>query len=405
MVNPNANMTDFDSNLARQLLRNYFPGKHMNYLLENLRPGQCLFWYGTGNNGKSALAEVAYRALAARKSYHMSLGELLYTSINRLTLDDRCVLFVNDDGDDRPIPAERLNALLDAGFLIILQGNTLPIITDPTERLWARTHVIHFKAKFLAPETLADPLQEQYPRCTNLPYNLMAKEFSDWIARAEVRCSQCDRKSKMPSRFAKALEQLKLLATYTQDDKTKEVNKNAIKNAMKNENDNTKKSDNTDTKPHEAPALVILEEEKPTDDSEPAVEEAEAEAVPCKYGDIVIILQHVNTSRPDDMLKIAVDPHSENFIVTWDQRYVGASSTFVMSPEKLDAYLRIFFKAARRDEDGYEHVQFSVPLFPTVMVELEDAGRYAKYNLAAMIEFLSDDWPCECVTGPFLVRT
>lgn len=401
MVNPNANMTEFDSNLARQLLRNYFPGKHMNYLLENLRPGQFHIWYGTGSNGKTALSGVANHALKHKKSYLMSFGELLHTSINRLTLDDRRILFVTDDAD-RPIPAERLNALLDAGFMIILQTNTLPIITDPTESLWARTQVIHFKAKFLAPETLADPLQEQYPRCTNLPLNLMAKEFRDWIARAEERCSQYDRTAKMPSRFVKALEQLKLLAMYTQDDKTKEANKNAIKNEMNNENQNVKKSDNTDTKVHDAPALVILEEEKPTDDSESAVE---TEATPCKYGDITIILQHINTSRPDDMLKIAVDPHSENFIVTWDQRYVGATSTFVMSPAKLDAYLRIFFEAARRDEDGYEHVQFSVPLFPTVMVDLEDAGRYAKYNLAAMIEFLSDDWPCECVTGPFLVRT
>jgi hypothetical protein len=400
MVNPNTDMSSFDSNLARQFLRNFMPGKHMNYLLENLQPGQFHIWYGNGNNGKSALAEVAYRTLSRMKSHQMSFGELLYTSINRLTLDDRRFLFVtDDDGDDRPIPAERLNALLDAGFLIILQANTLPIITDPTESLWARTQVIHFKAKFLAPETLADPLQEQYPRCANLPYNLMVKEFLDWIYRAKERCTNLDAPAKMPSRFSKALGQLKLLATYSQDDKTKEMNKNAIKNVMNNENQNVKKSDITDTKPHDAPALVILEEEKPTDDSEPAVEEE-----PCKYGDITIILQHINTSRPDDMLKIAVDPDSENFIVTWDQRYVGASSTFVMSPDKLDAYLRIFFEAARRDEDGYGHAQFSVPLFPTVMVELEDAGRYAKYNLAAMIEFLSDDWPCECVIGPFKVR-
>lgn len=396
MVTPNSDMSSFDSNLARQFLRNYMPGKHMNYLLENLRPGQFHIWYGTGNNGKSTLSGVAHRALAHMKSYLMSFRELLYTSMNRLTLDDRRVLIVTDDADC-PIPAERLNALLDAGFLIILPANTLPIISDPTERLWARTQVIHFKAQFRGPECLADPLLEQYPRCVNLPINLMAKEFHDWVVRAEERCAQYDRMAKMPSRFAKALDQLKLLATYTQDDKMTEIDNNAIKNAKDYENQNTKKSDDTYIKPNDTPALVIIEDEAPTDDS--------AEEDEYKYGDITIILQHATTSRPDDVLKIAVDPYSENFIVTWDQRYVGATTTHFMSPAKLDAYLQIFFTAAKKDEDGYEHVQFSVPLFPTVMVDLEDAGRYAKYNLAAMIEFLSDDWPRECVTGPFLIRT
>jgi len=383
MPNPNftsADMEVFDRSVARQFLSNYFPKKMMNYMLANLQLGQFQIWYGNGNNGKTALSEVVLRTLGDTKAYFISGEELCGTPVNRFMLDSRRILFVR--GCETKIPAERLTHLLDAGFLIILEENTLPIIENPTESLWARTHAIRFKVNFTTGRI--DPTVEQYTRSENLPYNMMATELRDWMNRLDILISRRDSPLPIPSRFVKALNQLKLLASYTpNNDKSKEEeNKNS---AMKCENNCV------------GPSLVIAEVAE-------AAEATDDYTFP-RYGVVTIILQHTDESRPDDMLTIEVDPDSDGFIINWDQRYVGAKTTFYMSAENLDVYLNIFFAAARRDKDGYAHVQFSVPLFPTVMVNLADAGRYAEYNLAAQIEFLSDDWPCESTKGPFNTRT
>jgi hypothetical protein len=135
----------------------------------------------------------------------------------------------------------------------------------------------------------------------------------------------------------------------------------------------------------------------PTDDDVPV----EEEGIP-NYAEITLLLIHKDSTRPDDMLTIRVDPDSDGWLVTLDQKFVGSSSTFRLELNDLPDYLRRFFRCLDADVDGYSYVQFVVPLSPTVVVKRRNALLHINNHLLPQINFLVDDWPVdEFVRGPF----
>jgi hypothetical protein len=135
----------------------------------------------------------------------------------------------------------------------------------------------------------------------------------------------------------------------------------------------------------------------PTDDDAPV----EEEGVP-NYAEITLLLIHKDSSRPDDVLTIRVDPDSDGWLVTLDQKFVGSSSTFYLELNNLPDYLRRFFRCLNADADGYSYVQFAVPLFPTVVIKRRRALLHINNHLLPQIHFLMDDWPAdEVVRGPW----
>ena len=228
-------MTDFDRNIARKYLRSYMPSKHLNYLLANLKPGNFHIWVGNGNNGKSTFAKVVAQAL---NGYYLSYHSLLNTPINNFSHS----VYIVEDDDSSALPADRINTLLDAGFLVVLVVNTLPIVRDPNANFWARTHAIRFRTTFT---TAADDPKNHRHKCDYLPpINLMASYLYEKMLRIQNNNS-----SKVPRRCGKELEQVKQLASHT----ICESNKNNVN--IENQNIRAQ----TPTPSGSGPSLVIKE--------------------------------------------------------------------------------------------------------------------------------------------------
>lgn len=380
-------MTDFDRSVARKYLRPYLSSKHMRYLLTNLKPGNFHIWVGSGSNGKTTFAKVVAQMMNGRYVNHDSL---LKTPINNFRRSQ--VLIV--DGDDCPtLPASRLNDLLDAGFLILMTGNTLPILHDPNANFWARTHAIRFRSTFTA--TLPDPANHKYGKDHLPPVNLMTNYLREEMMRIQNTATSTNY---VPSRCVKELEQVKQLASYNISDSNKEKEKD--KNNLNYENRNVCEQapiQSTPTQSSPGPSLVIKECEDECDEKYDDTQSDTQDA----YASITIILQHAIEGRKDDLLTIDVDPDSDGFIVTLEQQFMGAQSVQYMMPDRLVDYLWMFFHAAGEDAEGYARAQFNVPLFPSVLIRSMDIYSYLEHNLIPQMEFLYEDWPSEDTVGPF----
>lgn len=397
-------------------------------------------WIGNGNNGKSALLS------AVAETFH-------YRFIRFLDPKDllRCrfknhFLVVDDWESTVKIPSAVILRLLELGNTVILVSSTYPILVNPTNALLEQTHVIPFVNSFTAsnPNARYDP--------TKWPA-LLLDEAVELYSRALLTGEESGRHMNAePADCYQAKKQLRLLAvhlprfevapsrvewpstgpteptavpdstapsppTLTIKEESKEhIDPVKMDDCKKNkilldkievnkivDNLNTVKSFNLGIpvpapEPVPAPAPVLptvvqaTVEEPATDDSDEAP----------NYADISMLLVHKDRSRPDDVLTIRVDPYSDGFYVTVDQKYIGSSCTAYFGANDLPGYLRGFFQSMQYDDDGYSHVQFAAPLFPAVVVKRRYTLEYLNYQLIPQISFLLNDWPTdEFVRGPW----
>jgi hypothetical protein len=343
-------MNSFDANIARSYLGRYFRLDSLDYLLSRMTLGQLHIWVGNGNNGKTTFSGILNTALYSLKGVRLHARQLL-ESPSHIPAGNRLLIVEDSDweGTDQRMRVESLLELLLAGHTIILISQTLPVLeagdAATLELLLERTHVLRFKSQFTnSTENAAEHKHIAEP-C--IPTRTMA----EYINR---KFSTVDLLMPTPNHFKKMHRQLRLLAEIV-------------------------------------PATASIA-------SSPRLDAAANTA-------ISIILQHKDTSRRDDVLRIDIDPDSDGFLVEFAQNYIGSVVKTVMTFEALGVYLRIFFHAAEQDEDGYEHVQFNVPLFSSVCVPIFEAYDYASENLGEQISFLMEgDWPCEHVKGAFKIR-
>jgi hypothetical protein len=343
-----SDMNTFDSTIARSYLRRYFPERNLDYILSHMTPGQLHIWVGSGNNGKSTCANILSKAVSALNPVRASIPLLLLQQTLQIRAPENAIIIVEDgddwDGTDHRLSAEPLLKLLEAGRTILLITQTLPILEGSATLLadlFERTHVVRFKSKFT--KSVEDPAQHKYIAESCIPERLMTEYIKRKIATIPV--------GELSAPSKKMYRQLVLLAEIKV--------------------------------PIAAPV------------------EANDETVNTS---ISIILQHKDTSRPDDLLLIEVDPDSDGFYVTLNQNYIGTNCTSRMSYDALGHYLQMLFRATELDVEGYSHVQFNVPLFPATAVSIHAAFDYVAEELGEQIGFLMEDWPYETVKGPYKLR-
>jgi hypothetical protein len=367
-------MDAFSTRIAREHIRRYFPSKRLaRYVIANLKPGQFHIWVGDGNNGKSTFADVAGRALG--NSQIISGLMLLNSPLRHFAGCPPSTLIVKDWDSADVIPAQGIQALLDRGFTVILETNTLPIIRDPSTKLLSATHVIPFKSKFVRHNLYANPVDNVFFAETScLPSNTIMMYLKD-----KITASKNSQPVREPNCVARQKEQLVMLAEHSIDI--------VIRN---NENEKNKNKIAVTE-----PKLVIEEEQEQAEELE------EEEYEERHYSPVSIILHHKDKTRPDDTLLIEVDPDSDGFYVTLGQNYLGSEVTSHMTVDDLYDYLLMFFNASKYDEDGYRYAQFNVPLFPSNLVRIGRASVYVSHILSSQIDWLTPDWPSEDVIGPF----
>jgi hypothetical protein len=377
-------MDAFSTRIAREHIRRYFLSKRLaRYVISNLKPGQFHIWVGDGSNGKTTFAQIVKNALSTMNPACCSTQEILHRPIEGF--GEHRLLITHDWDDTCVIPAQRVQALLDKGFTVIIETNTLPIIRDPTCNLLSATHVIPFKSKFVRHNLYANPAENIFFAETScFPSNTIMLYLRDKIDNAKNNV-QAVRKPKCVSR---QMEQLVMLAEHSVD-------------ILVGINDEKMKNNSAAAAPKPAvtePKLVIEE------DQEQAEELEEEEYEERHYSPVSIILQHKDKSRPDDTLLIEVDPDSDGFYVTFSQNYLGSEVTSRMTVDDLYDYLLMFFNASKYDEDGYRYAQFNVPLFPSTLVRIGRASVYVSHILSSQIDWLTPDWPSEDVIGPFALN-
>ena len=114
---------------------------------------------------------------------------------------------------------------------------------------------------------------------------------------------------------------------------------------------------------------------------------------PVAYSQITIVLTRQDATKQKDVLTIDVDPFSDGFYVTFEQKTANARTQALYMVNSLQKYLSMYFKALSHAEENYKSVTFNVPLFPCVTQTLEDAQNYLTGNLWPQIQFLIEDWP------------
>jgi len=114
---------------------------------------------------------------------------------------------------------------------------------------------------------------------------------------------------------------------------------------------------------------------------------------PLTYSQITINLTRQDNTKQQDVLTIDVDPFSDGFYVTFEQKTANARTRALYMADSLKKYLSMYFKALSHAEENYKSVTFNVPLFPCVTQTLEDAQNYLSSNLLPQIQFLIEDWP------------
>jgi hypothetical protein len=122
----------------------------------------------------------------------------------------------------------------------------------------------------------------------------------------------------------------------------------------------------------------------------------DAEVPPAKKAsEIHITMNYADpSSKSSDSLTIAVDPHSNGFLVTLQQPYTKSSATINLACEGLFDYLERYFTAAPYSILSYETVVFNVPIFPQVTLRLSGVKDYLE-ELQDQVEWLCEDWPLE----------
>lgn len=378
-------MRDEDRKACRTAWRRFFNSQSIErYVLSNLKAGAFHIWYGIGSNGKTTLATIVSKMLAHMNPKTVDMHELINSPMHKFM--DNKLLIVDWDWSTS-IPANRVMQLLDSGHLVILMCNAVPLLKNPTDNLYARTHTIPFFSRFV--HTTDDVLMRGEYVANLPPVNLMAT----YLARKMQKVANLVLNE--PPHVLDLMERVKHNAIVTPAKPTVQPQTQVIVNNKRNAQ---MEQPSCNEKPH----LVIQ------DEGYEAEENDAAETVyvddESGYADITIVLQHRNSARPDDTLKIEVDPYSDGFIVTFHQRYIGSRATQYMTYDSLLTYLRIFFDATCVDSDGYSHVQFNTPLFPAVILDAEDAPYYADREFVDQINFLMEDWPCEYTVGPFALR-
>lgn len=136
-------------------------------LMGDTRHEVAQWWFGSGSNGKSVLAKIV--SALHRKVAGASLGDM--TGFNAENLVDASLITV--DETPKRIDEQNLKMAISGGQMRIgrkwkdaltveltgkwlLRGNDKPSLTDQTDGLWRRLHVIHFEQRFGEDEK--DPL-------------------------------------------------------------------------------------------------------------------------------------------------------------------------------------------------------------------------------------------------------
>jgi hypothetical protein len=318
-------------------LNHVFPDPQMlEYFFDSLRLRRYTFWYGSGNNGKTAFANVIFPCCYAFNIEHE-------------------------------------------------EHNDIPVYKNRSEYFWSAVYPIIFEQK----DMRSFPLTHEQVKA--LPWAAYLKERlnSTIMGSAPIE---------MPKKSRELLEKMKAASTSQENvvkpnpfikkpilNVVEEVPKIIIESAKDVEN--TKNTVIYKNLPVAAPAAAApaaasLEKRPKTEPQEDA----------WVYADIVIRLQKPG-AQPDDILTISPDPESDNFIVSFEQPAHESWITLYMPPNKLNSYLSAFFSSATWDRNPYTTVEFNVPFFPVMTVDQEDAFDYATRNLLPQIAFHLDDWP------------
>ena len=315
-------------------LNHVFPDREMmNYFFDCLRFRRYTFWYGTGNNGKTAFANIF----------------------------SRCYEFDVEHEED----------------------NDIPVYKNRSEYFWSAVYPIIFEQK----DMRSFPLTHEQVKA--LPWYAYLRERMSSIIAGSAPIE-------MPKKSRELVEKMKAAAAAAESlfakdkiDSTKKPVLNIAEEVSKivepiKDQEKTKNTIVYKNLPVAAPASKP--EKRP---SEPVDEPAEDAWV---YADIVIHLRKPG-AQPDDILTVSPDPESDNFIVSFEQPAHESWITLYMPANKLNSYLSAFFSSATWDRNPYSTVEFNVPFFPVMTVDQEDAFDYATRNLLPQIAFHLDDWP------------
>jgi hypothetical protein len=111
------------------------------------------------------------------------------------------------------------------------------------------------------------------------------------------------------------------------------------------------------------------------------------------YAKITIVLLRKDSFKPSDVLTIEVDPYSDGFNVTFEQKALCTRTRAYYEVKNLYKYLAMYFKALTYDENIYDSVSFNVPLFPSISLHPDEATKYLNEMLISQIHSLIPIWP------------
>lgn len=111
------------------------------------------------------------------------------------------------------------------------------------------------------------------------------------------------------------------------------------------------------------------------------------------FAQITVVLTRQDITKQNDVLTIDVDPYSDGFYVTFEQKVHGIRTRTYYLADNLYKYLGMYFKALSFAEANYKSATFFVPLFPSVTQPINDAKNYLIVSLVPQIQFLMSDWP------------
>lgn len=384
--------------VARTHMHRYFPSRSLaRYTLANLTPSIFQIWIGNGSNGRTTFGRIVGLALDRFDPLIINCEQLRTMPV--AGFGTHRLLMIQNWDSAVVIPAARINELLNAGFLIILETTTLPLISGHDNQLLSRTHVIRFKSTFGGREDVA---KHRFLRA-EVPIELIGNYVR---ARLEaIQDGQVIGNYRVEVPYSAQHEKLQLIMLANNVIAPPQPQpSHCINNAPRCEKEKFKTTDVLMTDayaPPPAPAPVPI-----TTDCLPAnttvFDPAPVSVVPTEsedpYASINIHVKHNDNSGSQDLLKIEVDPESDGFVVSLDKRTAGTKSMFYTTSEDLFNYLRLYFTSLAQDSDTYESVQFNVPMFSSVNIDINDVLHYYTNNLYHQIQFLLYDWPSEQTT-------
>lgn len=113
---------------------------------------------------------------------------------------------------------------------------------------------------------------------------------------------------------------------------------------------------------------------------------------------ITIFLTRAGRNMEDDDV-VFVNPVGDEFKVTYTNRHEGFTHFFFLTQDGVLEYIYDLLRAARRDTDPYEYIQFNFPCFPSFIYKTAQLTDDLCDLLLRRSKQVVANWPERFVSG------